>query len=64
MFFLKQGGGYWGGKIEEYPIQGKKSLDFAGYKKVAELIRNKEHLTLEGFNRILEIKARMNKPSA
>jgi len=28
---------------------------------VAELIKNKEHLTPEGFNKILEIKAGMNK---
>lgn len=32
--------------FEEYPIQGKKSSDLAGFKKAAELIKNKEHLTL------------------
>jgi len=47
--------------FEEYPIQGKKSSDLADFKKAAELIKNKEHLTLGGFNKILEIKAAMNK---
>jgi len=47
--------------FEAYPIQGKKSFDFSDFKKVAELIKNKEHLTPEGFNKILEIKAGMNK---
>ena len=46
--------------FEAYPVQGKKSLDFIDFKKVGEIIKNKEHLTLEGFNKILEIKARMN----
>jgi hypothetical protein len=47
--------------FEDYPVQGKKSLDFSDFKKVAELIKNKEHLTPEGFNKILEIKTKMNK---
>lgn len=47
--------------FEKYPIQGKKSLDFADFKKVAEILKNKEHLTSEGFNKILEIKSGMNK---
>jgi len=47
--------------FEKHPIQGKKSLDFLDFKKVAELIKNKEHLTREGFDKILEIKAKMNK---
>lgn len=47
--------------FEKYRIQGKKSLDFLDFKKVAELIKNKEHLTVEGFDKILEIKAKMNK---
>lgn len=46
--------------FEKYPIQGKKSLDFFDFKKVAEMLNNKEHLTSEGFNKILDIRARMN----
>ena len=46
--------------FEKYPIQGVKSLDFAEFKKVAMMIVEKEHLTIEGLNRILEIKLNMN----
>ena len=47
--------------FEKYPIQGVKSLDFSDFKKVAMMIGAKEHLTIEGLNRILEIKLNMNK---
>jgi len=47
--------------FDKYPIQGTKILDFADFKKVSEILKNKEHLTPEGFNKILEIKAGMNK---
>ena len=47
--------------FEKYPIQGVKSLDFADFKRVAMMIGAKEHLTIEGLNRILEIKLNMNK---
>nr|YP_009710800.1 LAGLIDADG homing endonuclease [Macrolepiota fuliginosa]QFZ98749.1 LAGLIDADG homing endonuclease [Macrolepiota fuliginosa] len=47
--------------FEKYSIQGLKSLDFADFKKVAMMIGAKEHLTIEGLNRILEIKLNMNK---
>jgi len=46
--------------FEKYPIQGEKSLDFSDFKKVGEMLKNKEHLTSEGFNKILKIKAGMN----
>jgi hypothetical protein len=35
-------------------------LDFEDYKKAFKLIKNKEHLTPEGFTKILQIKAEMN----
>ena len=47
--------------FEEYPIQGLKSLDFSDFKKVALMVVSKEHLTIEGLNKILEIKLNMNK---
>ena len=47
--------------FEKYPVQGLKSLDFSDFKKVAMMIDAKEHLTIEGLNRILEIKLNMNK---
>jgi len=47
--------------FEKYPVQGLKSLDFSDFKKVAMMIGAKEHLTIQGLNRILEIKLNMNK---
>ena len=44
----------------EYPIRGKKSLDFMEFNKVVVMIKNKEHLTKEGFDEILNIKSNMN----
>nr|QCW06966.1 hypothetical protein [Drechslerella brochopaga] len=46
--------------FEKYSILGQKSLDFSDFKKVASLIQNKEHLTKEGFEKILNIKSGMN----
>lgn len=46
--------------FNKYPIQGQKSLDFFDFVKVVNMLKNKEHLTLEGFNKILKIKASMN----
>lgn len=47
--------------FDKYPIIGVKSQDFEDFKKVAELIKNKAHLTNEGLENIRLIKARMNK---
>jgi hypothetical protein len=33
-----------------YPILGQKSLDFSDFEVIANMVNNKEHLTLEGFN--------------
>lgn len=46
--------------FEKYPIQGKKLLDFQDFCKVAELMKEKAHITNEGLNEIRKIKARMN----
>ena len=46
--------------FEKYPIQGTKSLDFADFKIIGDMINRKEHLTSEGFDKILSIKANMN----
>jgi hypothetical protein len=32
-----------------------KALDFNDWCKVAELVKNKEHLTIDGLNKITEI---------
>jgi hypothetical protein len=46
--------------FNKYPIQGQKSLDYYDFFKVVDMLKNKEHLTSEGFNKILKIKASMN----
>ena len=46
--------------FEEYQIKGAKELDFIDFKKVAEIVKLKEHLTEEGFKKILLIKDNMN----
>lgn len=47
--------------FKKYKIEGMKYLDFQDFCQVAELIKNKAHLTLEGYNEIKAIKLRMNK---
>jgi hypothetical protein len=47
--------------FKKYPILGEKSKDFADFCLVAELMKNQEHLTEEGLNKIQKIKARMNR---
>lgn len=47
--------------FEKYPIIGVKNLDFTDFKKAAIIIKNKEHLTPDGLNKILEIKSKMNR---
>ena len=37
------------------PILGVKSLDFADFKVVSELVNNKEHLTESGLKKIINI---------
>lgn len=46
--------------FDKHTIRGKKSLDFIDFKQVAAIVKSKDHLTSEGFNKILEIKAKMN----
>jgi hypothetical protein len=46
---------------QKYPIIGVKSKDFADFCLIAELMKNKKHLTTEGLNQIRQIKAGMNK---
>ena len=46
--------------FEKYGIKGQKSLDFEDFKKIAQMIKNKDHLKLEGFNQIIQINSNMN----
>lgn len=47
--------------FNKYPVLGVKALDFCDFLEAAKLIENKEHLTLEGLEKIKIIKSRMNK---
>lgn len=47
--------------FKQYPIMGVKSKDFADWVKVAEYIQNKDHLTQEGLEKIINIKSTMNR---
>lgn len=47
--------------FDKYNILGTKALDFQDFKKVALLMKNRDHLTGEGRDSICEIKANMNK---
>jgi len=44
----------------EYPVLGKKSEDFKDFCLIAELMKDKKHLTEQGLEQILSIKAGMN----
>jgi hypothetical protein len=46
--------------FKKYPLTGCKKLDYLDFCKAAELIKNKVHLTSEGLEEILRIKAGMN----
>lgn len=47
--------------FNSFPILGSKSKDFEDFCKVSNLINSKIHLTQEGLDKILRIKAGMNK---
>jgi len=44
----------------KYTIVGQKLLDFQDFCKVAKLMKEKAHITIEGLNEIRKIKERMN----
>jgi len=46
--------------FDKHPILGVKSLDFADWKRVAELVQIKGHLTSSGFESIQKINYSMN----
>lgn len=43
-----------------YPLLTQKSVDFFLFKQIIDLINNKAHLTVEGLNQIVNLKASMN----
>ncbi|CAG8976717.1 hypothetical protein HYALB_00008486 [Hymenoscyphus albidus] len=46
--------------FDKYKIKGAKELDFTDFKKAAEIVKHKGHLTEDGLNQILVIKDNMN----
>ena len=47
--------------FKKYKIKGTKAKDFADFCKTANTIKAKGHLTYEGLDKILKIKAGMNR---
>lgn len=45
----------------QYKIIGSKNWDFNDWCQIATLMQDKKHLTTEGLNKIISIKAGMNK---
>ena len=46
--------------LEKYPLLTQKAADLFLFKQVVKLINNKAHLSVEGLNQIVNIKASMN----
>lgn len=47
--------------FDKYKIIGVKYEDYLDFKKVAQLMEKKAHLTIEGLEDIRKIKAKMNR---
>lgn len=47
--------------FDNYPLYGVKKKNFLDLKKISKLMENKAHLTLEGLEKIKQIKSGMNK---
>jgi hypothetical protein len=46
--------------FDKYPLLTQKRADFILFKEVVKLIKNKQHLSLDGLKQIVNIKASMN----
>ncbi|GAA5137731.1 hypothetical protein GCM10023339_78190 [Alloalcanivorax gelatiniphagus] len=46
--------------FDKYPLLTQKAADFLLFKQAVKLVNDKAHLTVEGLNRIVNIKASMN----
>jgi len=47
--------------FDKYPLITQKGADFILFKKVLDLMNRGDHLTIEGLQQIINIKASMNK---
>src|SRR5262245_6321627 len=46
--------------FNKYPLLTQKHADFLLFKEIVDLMSNKVHLTIEGLNKIIAIRASMN----
>lgn len=46
--------------LVKYPLLTQKAADYLLFKEAVELMNNKDHLTIEGLNKLVNIKASMN----
>jgi hypothetical protein len=46
--------------FDKYPLATQKLADYMLFKEIVSLMKNKEHLTLDGLNKILSYKASLN----
>lgn len=46
--------------FDKYPLNSQKRADYLLFKKIVLLIKNKEHLTIEGIQKIVNIRASIN----
>lgn len=46
--------------FDKYPLISKKGADYLLFKSAFLLLKNKEHLSKDGFKKVLTIKASMN----
>jgi len=47
--------------FQSYPLQGIKYMDYLDYVKIANIVLDKSHLTLEGLKKIKSLKSGMNR---
>lgn len=47
--------------FQSYPLQGIKSMDYKDFCKIANIMKDKSHLTPEGLKKIKSLKSGMNK---
>ena len=46
--------------FDKYPLISQKRADFELFKRIVELVNNKEHMTPAGLQEILNLKASLN----
>ena len=46
--------------LEKYPLLTQKAADFLLFKNAVKLVNNKDHVTIQGLKKIINIKASMN----